>query len=83
MADNLLRIQPGKYLTRGGRYVDIHSQQTMGGGQIKFWHGFILSHFSHRGGSQGAWDENGENMGDDRSLDLVEPAYSNEDAQVM
>ncbi len=66
-----LQIQPGKFITKCGKYVEIHSQKTMGQGRVRFWHGFVLSHFSAKGGTQGAWNEDGSDMGGNYNLDLL------------
>jgi hypothetical protein len=71
----MLEIQPGKFLTKGGQYALILSQKTMGGGKNKYWHGQVLAALTSRRGMQNAWDLWGQDMGGNRELDLVAPAY--------
>jgi len=64
----LSQIQPGKYIMRNGQYAQIRKQIANG------WQGNVLSHFSHRGGLQNTWDENGRDRGGLSHYDLVAPA---------
>jgi hypothetical protein len=79
MSDNILcEIRPGKYVMRNGKYAQIRKRITMGIGQG--WQGNVLSHFSHRGGLQNLWDENGRDMGGLSQYDLVSLAVIETDS---